>query len=205
MDLHFTNQLAALDDVRHQVRHLAWFRRAFDRCAALVTQDWGVDFKVHDVPLTKAFLNWARTFAAQRKYAEVSRKDFASFAAGLLLKELIRNQVCTAGDKPGLRIPAGADGRAAEIIKFWPEGFLYTSFCLSVLNAVMQQDFDSIIELKPVVEDLGTWWSFRENVSEDASLAVSFLDIFIGNEPNWTQPGFAHARQGMKPPALARP
>ena len=204
MDLRFTSQLAALGDVRHQVRHLGWFRRAFDRCAALVTQDWGVDFKVHDAQLTKAFLDWASAFAAQRKYAEVSRKDFASFAAGLLLKELIRNKVCAASDRSGLRVPAEANGRAAEIIKFWPEGFLYTSFCLSVLNAVMQQDFDSVVELKPAVEDIRTWWSFRENVSEDASLAVSFLDTFVGNEPNWAQPEFALARQGMKPAAIAR-
>ena len=202
MDLRYTNQLSTSEDVRHQVRHLGWFRRSFKRCVALVGKDWGVEFSVDDAQLAKAFLDWANAFAEQRPYAELSRKDFANFAAGLLLKELIKNKVCAAGDTSSLNIPADANARVAEIIKFWPEGFLYTSFCLSVLNAVMQQDFNSVVELKPIVEDLGAWWSFRENASEDASLAVGFLDTFLGNEPNWLQPNFALARQGMRPAAI---
>ena len=202
MDLRYTDQLAASEDVRHQVRHLGWFRRAFKRCVALVGKDWGVEFTLDEPQLAKAFLDWANAFAEQRPYAELSRKDFANFAAGLLLKELIKNKVCTAGNTSELNIPADASPRVAEIIKFWPEGFLYTSFCLSVLNAVMQQDFNSVVTLKPIVEDLGAWWSFRENASEDASLAVGFLDTFLGNEPNWLQPNFALARRGMKPAAL---
>ncbi len=203
MDLRFTNQLATSEDVRHQVRHLGWFRRSFKRCVALVGKDWGIEVSVDDAQLAKAFLDWANAFSEQRQYAELSRKDFANFAAGLLLKELIRNKVCAAGDTSRLNIPADANARVAEIIKFWPEGFLYTSFCLSVLNAVLQQDFDSAVELKPIVQDLSAWWSFRENATEDASLAVGFLDTFIGNEPNWLQPNFALARSGMKPTAIA--
>ena len=202
MDLRFTNQLSGSRDVRHQVRHLGWFRRSFKRCVALVTKDWGIDFTVHDEQLAKAFLDWANAFAEQRKYAELSRKDFANFAAGLLLKELIANKVCAAGDTSELNLPEDANRRVADIIKFWPEGFLYTSFCLSVLNAVMVQDFDSVVELKPIVQDLGAWWSFRENTTEDSSLAVGFLDTFVGNEPNWIQPNFALARHGMKPSAI---
>jgi hypothetical protein len=161
MDLGFTNQLSSSRDVRHQVRHLGWFRRSFKRCVALVTKDWGIDFTVHDEQLAKAFLDWANAFAEQRKYAELSRKDFANFAAGLLLKELIANKVCAAGDTSGLNLPDNANERVAEIIKFWPEGFLYTSFCLSVLNAVMVQDFDTVIELKPIVQDLGRFLPCR--------------------------------------------
>jgi hypothetical protein len=205
MELPFTNQLSVSSDVRHQVRHLGWFRNSFNRCADGVTKDWGIAYQVHDAKLTKAFLDWANAFSEQRKYAELSRKDFANFAAGLLLKELIRNTVCSVGDMSSLSIPAGADEHVTEIIKFWPEGFLYTSFCLSVLNAVMVQDFNSVLDLKPIVQDLGTWWSFRENVAEDASRAVGFLDTFIGVEPNWTQPNFALARPGLRPAAIARP
>jgi hypothetical protein len=200
MDLRFTNQLAVSQDVRHQVRHLGWFRRSFKRCVDVAAKDWGIDFTVHDERLAKSFLDWVNAFAEQRKYAELSRKDFANFGAGLLLKELIQNKVCTASDTSALNLPPEASARVVEIIKFWPEGFLYTSFCLSVLNAVMLQDFGSAVELKPMAEDLRVWWSFRENATEDASLAVAFLDAFIGNEPNWMQPNFALARRGMSPP-----
>ena len=205
MDLRYTTQLSASHDVRHQVRHLGWFRNSFKRCTGLITKDWGIGFVVHDEALAVAFFDWTDAFAQQRRYAELSRKDFADFAAGLLLKELIKNKVCAACHPSGLIIPSDADARVADIIKFWPEGFLYTNFCLSVLNAVMQQDFDSVVEMQPIIEDLGTWWSFRENATEDASLAVGFLDTFIGNEPNWVQPGFAAARHCMKPVAITIP
>ena len=32
------------------------------------------------------------------------------------------------------------DPKVAAIVDFWPEGFLYTSYCLSVLNVVMGQE-----------------------------------------------------------------
>jgi hypothetical protein len=198
MNLRFTNQLTVSRDVRHQVRHLGWFRTSFMECVALVEADWGIRISVNEPALANAFLDWAIAFTEQRQHATQSRKDFATFAAGMLLKELIRNRVCAASDRHRLTIPADANERIAEIIRFWPEGFLYTSYCLSVLNAVMVQDFDSVLEVEPVADDIRTWWTFRENTSEDAALAIGFLDMFVGRKPNWAEPEFAQARAGMQ-------
>lgn len=198
MDLRFTNQLAVSNDVRHQVRHLGWFRRSFVHCVDLAKADWGIAFKVNEPALANAFFDWAIAFSGQRQHAELSRKDFAIFAAGMLLKELIRGKVCSAENIDKLTIPADANQRMADIIRFWPEGFLYTSYCLSVLKVVMLQDFETDIEIEPAAEDLRTWWSFRENTSEDVSLAIGFLDTFVGSKPNWVQPEFVLARQGMR-------
>ena len=198
MELPFTSQLTVSNDVRHQVRHLGWFRASFLNCARLVKADWGIGYNVDEAALANAFLDWAIAFTKQRQFARQSRTDFATFAAGLLLKELIRNRVAVASETGRLTVPKDANGRVAEIIRFWPEGFLYTSYCLSVLNAVMVQDFDQVLDVKPEAEDIRTWWSFRENTTEDAALAIGFLDKFVGRTPNWVQPEFVLAREGMK-------
>jgi hypothetical protein len=207
MNLHFTQQLTVSQDVRHQVRHLSWFRSSFTKCARLAEADWGIRLSVNEPALANAFLDWAIAFTEQRQHAlpsaslsgAQSRKDFATFAAGMLLKELIRNRVCTASEHHCLTIPADANARVAEIMRFWPEGFLYTSYCLSVLNAVMVQDFDSVLEVEPAADDIRTWWTFRENTTEDAALAIGFLDMFVGRTPNWSEPEYAPARAGMQP------
>ncbi|CAN0599054.1 unnamed protein product, partial [Ectocarpus sp. 12 AP-2014] len=38
------------------------------------------------------------------------------------------------------------------------------------------------------LDDLRTWWSFKENVGEDPSLAIAFLDLFAGDQPEWSTP-----------------
>ncbi|QIE54184.1 hypothetical protein G5B40_01225 [Pikeienuella piscinae] len=37
--------------------------------------------------------------------------------------------------------------------------------------------------------DLRTWWSFRENFAEDSAVAVPFLELFAGDEPDWDRAG----------------
>ena len=49
-----------------------------------------------------------------------------------------------------------------------------------------------------LADDLRTWWSYRENVGEDPALAIAFLDMFIGSEPNWVMPDSAASRSAMK-------
>ena len=56
--------------------------------------------------------------------------------------------------------------------------------------------------------DLRTWWSFRENVFEDDSLAIAFLQLFAGVEPNWTTPSLFNPHDAgpriAAPPAAAQ-
>jgi hypothetical protein len=69
------------------------------------------------------------------------------------------------------------------------------AFCLGVCSEVLKQEFRSGIDLDPSFWDRRAWWSFRENVREDPSLAIGFFDLFAGIEPNWTSPSSFVARR----------
>lgn len=202
MDLSLQQELVLIPDVRHQVRHLKWFRVSFRRCADLVTKHFGPQFDIDDARLAAAFLNWAERFEQQRGYSQLEPRDFAVFASGLLLQELLREKPVEIKPAPAGRA-AGVPLSLDAVVDFWPTGFLATSYCLSVLNAVATQDFQAPFALRPEAEDLRTWQSFRENIREEASRAVGFLDLFVGNQPNWEQPDWAPARPRMRR-ALAR-
>ena len=60
-------------------------------------------------------------------------------------------------------------------------------------------DFDIEKHVSPNMEDVRTWWSFKENVEiEDPNLAIGFFDLFAGVEPNWTLPAFFSARKSPR-------
>lgn len=197
MDLGLKRDLATVTDLRHRVRRLGWFRQSFRQAAALVGGAHGIAFALDDRALADAFFGWIEAFAAHKASAATDRRDFSLFAAGLLLKELIR----AAPARATAPAPAGALPReAAAPAAFWPEGFLYTQYCLSGLAAVMEQDFGEQLALAAAADDLRTWWSFRENAGECPALAIAFLDHFVGAEPNWRLPEDARARVGLRPP-----
>ncbi|MEH0072795.1 hypothetical protein V6L77_25290 [Pannonibacter sp. Pt2-lr] len=60
------------------------------------------------------------------------------------------------------------------------------TYCLAVRAAVLAQEFHTEPHEVPELSDLRTWWSFRENILEDPDLAISFLELFSGEQPHWT-------------------
>jgi hypothetical protein len=197
MDFGFTEKLTEVGDIRHKVRHLSWFRGTFEQCAGIVGERRGIAYDVDKERLAEAFLDWAEVFSAQKTLSSLAPSDFAIFSAGQLLKHLIRNEVAQARPRPGEGSADLTGDKFAAIADFWPEGFLYVNYCLGILEIVISQDFKEELELKPLAEDLRAWWSFRENTREDPSLAVPFLDVFLGKEPNWRQPDWAGARSAI--------
>ncbi len=203
MDLRFKDELAAMPDLRHRLRRLRWFRATFRASAKAVAGAGGVHFRIDDARLTRAFLDWIEIVEGQKAYAGVDRADFIVFAAGVALRELIRQNPASA--VTGTQVPAGAIGvsmATQEIVRFWPEGFLYTNYCISAVAAIHEQEFGTVPAIAACADDLRTWWSYRENVAEVPACAVAFLDRFLGCEPNWIapdQPAARHAMQRMKP------
>ena len=53
---------------------------------------------------------------------------------------------------------------------------------------VLEEEFARAQQTSHEFESIKTWWSFRENVTEDSSTAIAFLDLFAGDEPNWIFP-----------------
>lgn len=195
MDLRFKDELALMPDLGHQLRRLRWFRATFRANARAVGLAYGLRFEIDDTRLAKAFLDWIETVEGERRFATVDRADFIVFAAGLVLRELIRQNPAKAVAQAQ---PASADDKMAEIVRFWPEGFLYTNYCIAAIAAIHEQEFGSAPAIDACADDLRTWWSYRENATEMPSNAVAFLDRFLGAEPNWILPDSARSRQAMR-------
>ncbi len=167
--------------IRQAVRHLRWFKPAFHAQVAAITRQTGIEFAIDPDQLVEVFLEWQRAFEAQKPGSQQARHDYVGFAAGLMLREMIKSRLL------GIRfVPPGID--ALKPVHFWPEGYVYVAFCLNVRRAVLDQDFGQGQPESPMIEDLKTWQSFRRQTEENASLAISFLDLFAGDAPDWEYP-----------------
>ncbi len=197
MDLRFKDELALMPDLRHRLRRLRWFRMTFRSHARLVAAAYGLRFEIDDAKLTRAFLDWVEAMETKKGFAKVDRADFVIFAAGLVLRELIRQQPARVAERGLKPPPAAVDPEMADIVDFWPEGFLYTNFCVSAIAAVYEQEFGEAPAIDKCADDLRTWWSYRENASEMPAYAVAFLDRFFGAEPNWLLPDDPRSRPAM--------
>lgn len=166
--------------VRKTIRRARWFVSSFKEFLAEVERETGQTLSLNEGKLLEAFGTWFRSFETQKYKAEDHRLEYVTFAAGLMLRELVRHAPVTASEQ---------DGDRDEPASFWPEGYLYVSFCLAVRDSVIEQDFSLTADTAPKLGDLRAWWSFRENVREDVNLAIGFFEEFAGETPNWTMPG----------------
>ena len=74
------------------------------------------------------------------------------------------------------------------------------SYCLNIHYAILEQDFDEHLDTAPALSDIRVWWSFKENCREDDALAIAFLELFSGHDPNWVAPSlFDYDRLGLLP------
>ncbi|MEN5299500.1 hypothetical protein ABE530_14250 [Brucella sp. TWI559] len=196
MDLLLREQMASMPDLRHRLRQLRWFRATFRKHASLLHTLYDVEYEIDEKKLTEAFLNWVEIVDQNKRFAKIDRNDFITFAAGLVLRELIRLSPAKVISPP--RHATGDSAKMYEIISFWPEGFLYTNYCICAIAAVHEQEFATLPDIDQCADDLRTWWSYKENVSEVPAYAIAFLDKFLGSEPNWSMPDMASARAAVK-------
>ncbi|SCY21790.1 hypothetical protein [Microvirga guangxiensis] len=198
MDLTLSKELVRIPDLRHQVQSLHRFRSSFNRGIDLVAQHMSVAVEVDESISTLAFLNWAEKLAQAKQFNPQNSADFCTFTCGLLLAELIRTAPIRIPDEPDRPNAGGLPGETLAIAAFWPEGFLLTSYCASLLDAILQQDFRTSLSLAPAATEIRTWWSFRENTADDPSAAIGFFDLFVGKEPHWQHLGWASLRDTVK-------
>lgn len=172
---------ATTEPLRVAIRRLRWFRQAFSRQLAQLGHETGITYRVDDRKLAQVFVDWVRRIEAQNPHDPTARRAYFDFVSAMMLRDLLKAMPLTAGP-----VPQGADLQRAEY--FWPEGFACTIFCLNIRAAVIEQEFNSDITLAPDFFDLRQWWSFRENVGENADSAMGFFDVFTGNDPDWQMP-----------------
>ena len=170
------------------VRRLRWFKASFVQQVEVISQATGVRYRIREDRLVQAFVTWVRAFEAQKPTTPKARRAYVGFAAGLMLRQLIRDNPLEI-----VSMPANVDPSNAAY--YWPEGYVYVAYCLNVRAAVLAQDFDETTELTPKLTDIRTWWSFKENVAEDPSLAIAFLDLFSGGDPDWLSPSLFNEKR----------
>lgn len=173
--------LASEQSVRKSAQRLRWFVGAFETQVQSTERETGNRFSVDRGALARVFAEWLKAFEAQKPARQEDKQAYVGFAAGLMLRALIRNRPVALASKPD-----GAD--ETNPAYFWPEGYLYVAFCLNVRGLVLESDFQSKQHPSAALGETRTWWSFRENVSEDPSLAIAFLDLFAGDQPEWSMP-----------------
>ncbi len=181
------SEIGGIDDLSHEARRFRTILWSFERNMDLLFKDTGMVAEVNHEALAEAFSRWRKVFDETKHLANVDRRDFVIYAAGLMLKELIvaRPLKTLAGREQGLvGLPMEIDHR----LKSWPEGYAYTSYCLSVAAAILKEMGDAEPVSAPKADDPRFWDSFRENALESPSMAVAFFDIVCGQEPNWTAP-----------------
>lgn len=175
--------------VRKSARRLRWFKETMHRQIDVLQDQSGIEYNVDDDEVRSLFLAWLEAFEAQRPENDLNREDYVNFASGLMLRELIKSKPVTVKSLP-------ADADQSNPAYFWPEGYLYVTLCLNIRAAVLEQEFDVKKHISPKMEELRTWWSFKENMQEDSNLAIGFFDLFAGVEPSWTMPSVFSQRKG---------
>ena len=178
-------------DLVHRVRGLSFFKRHVAHGVASIGWREGLPARFDDGVGARIFLAWIDAVMVQKVYADINRRDYIVFGAGILLKTLLETRSIQLLSAP---VALRASGRPNAIAAVWPEGFLATAYCLSVLDAVLEQEGFETITLGPAADSVAVWQSFRENVGADPRLAIPYLDLFIGNEPNWGEPTWARNR-----------
>ncbi len=171
-------EILKVADLVHEARRFRTILWSFERNMELLFKDSGLVAEVDHTALAAAFANWRQAFDRCKHLADVNRHDFVIYAAGLMLKELVAANPIRAVKVEVPTLPV--DHR----LKTWPEGYAYTSFCLSVAGAILKD----MGEAAAATDDPQFWASFRENAAESPATAIAFFDLVCGQEPNWEAP-----------------
>ena len=180
-------EVEKVGDLAHEARRFRTILWSFEKNIELLFKGTGLAAEVDHAALAEAFSRWRQAFDQTKHLADLDRKDFTIFAAGMMLKELLAARPITAIVPTELGLPAIPE-TLDHRLKRWPEGYAYTSFCLSVAAAVLAELGDAEPRESGVTEDPRFWDSFRENAAENPANAIAFFDMVVGLAPNWTAP-----------------
>jgi|GEM_PF-704200 len=208
-NIRLNSDLVAIPRLRDRLRKLRWFISAFKVHTGLVEQETGKRFTIDEGRLNAVFFDWVDLLGARRKGMELDLPDFIVFAAGLALTCLARHDpisVNTGGgdiedDAPPPPDPDSyvLDPNLTPDPDVWPAGYLYVTFCLSVIAALETQEFERVLSrVHEEASDPVFWGSLCENISADSRLAVPYLDRLLGKPPNWEHPDAVLERPVMR-------
>jgi hypothetical protein len=185
-------EIASSTDLAHGARRFRTILQSFERNLELLFKDSGLSPHVDHAALATAFTKWRERFDATKHLADANRPDFVIYAAGLMLKELV-------DAKPLEAVPNATAPEALgnHRLSRWPEGYAYTSFCLSVASAILKDMGEAELSGEGLADDPAFWDSFKENAMESPANAVAFFDLVCGQDPNWDAPDVPWLRNAL--------
>jgi len=165
-----------------------------------------VTFKIDAFRLKCVFLNWVDVFEQSARLDEIDTWDYLDYLGGQGLFSLLKfspaavaddseSNLVTAEAQPeavnallGMQMPEPGQS-LSDVVRHWPVGFLYISFCLSAIAKAEHREDGKVRVLTDNITDLkGFWWSFKENAAESPGTAIPFFDLLLGNNPDWVNP-----------------
>jgi hypothetical protein len=186
-------EMAGKTDLTHEARRFRTILQSFERNLDLLFKDSGLSPHVDHAALAQAFAKWRERFDATKHLAEANRHDFVIYAAGLMLKELVDAKPLQA-----LPTPEAPAVPKDHVLARWPEGYAYTSFCLSVASAILNEMGEDELSGEGLADDPAFWDSFKENTAESPASAVAFFDLVCGKDPNWDAPDVPWMRDAQR-------
>ena len=154
---------------------------SFHRNAELLFSGTEFSFEIDDEALALAFTRWHSSFDELRSQVQTDRRDLLIFGGGLMLRELFQHNPIHISHR-GIKI---LHQTFPDVMASWPEGYAATSYCFSVVAAIIEQEELAPLLPAAVADDRQFWSSFRENVTEDSRTAIGFFDLICGQTPNW--------------------
>lgn len=189
-------ELSESTDLTHEARRFRTILKSFERNLDLLFRDTAISPHVDHAALATAFSNWRQRFDATKYLADTDRRDFTIYSAGLMLKELVAADPLKTTPREG-NLPAVAQCIPNHALARWPEGYAYTSFCLSVAAAILSEIGEEEPHASKSSDDPAFWASFKENVAENPSAAIAFFDLVCSKEPNWEAPDVPWLRRAF--------
>jgi hypothetical protein len=187
------DEVADLGDLSHEARRFRTIMWTFERNLKLLFDGTSLKPLVDAEALAEAFSKWRQAFDKTKHLAGVNRHDFVIYAAGMMLKELVASSPLSTGQNT-----ASAAKQLSRPMERWPEGYAYTSFCLSVASAILKEMGEEEPRATGLSDDPAFWDSFRENSLESPATAVAFFDLVCGNAPNWDAPDVPWLRRSFR-------
>lgn len=189
-----TSDIAKIEDLAHAARRFRTVLGMFETNLDLLFKNSSLSAVIDHAALATAFSNWRLRFDQTKYLADTNRHDFVIFAAGLMLKELVAAAPLKTQPRPA------SEGAITtnQLLTRWPEGYAYTSFCLSVAGAILREMGDTEPEAGGPSDDPAFWDTFKENTLESPASAIAFFDLVCGQEPNWDAPDVPWMRKALQ-------
>jgi beta-phosphoglucomutase-like phosphatase (HAD superfamily) len=176
--------------IRKSVRQMRWFEHSFRAQMAATSTQIGVDFHLSDRLLADTFLSWHRVLDSHKPASRMVRRSYVGFAAGTMFHELLRKNPVSVHQKTGL-----ADPRTPALLH--PEEYLYATYCHTIRQAILGQDFWLDTRKPHRLNDINLWQEFTKTITANRTAAIGFL-AKLANEPQPAQlPMTSHPAGGF--------